>query len=679
MGNTVARGAAGPGGPPRGSGAPGASGSPLVALADPRATDVGLPTLPGVIVPVGVDLDGLAPDSPLVVELRRRLGPGPLIARSSSPIEDSADRSMAGRFESVGDLVDDAALVAAIVTVAASGARVAVEDDLEIAPPVAVLVQPMVHGVGGVCFGVEPVTGRSDRLVAVASGAGPEAVASGRVDGVRHLLTPDGRVLRRDGDDEDGVLSDAYCDALVTAMNRAGELFGSPQDVEFLFEADGTLRMLQSRPVTTEVRGPPLGPVYGTGPVAETFPDPLLPLERSLWVDPLRAGLREALRLASLASRRELAERELVVVVDGRVAMDLELAGDDRRRRRWYHPDLRNRGREAWATWRVGRLRGALPGLARDVVAHTDALLADVGPLGPRSDRQLVGLLDRSRDLLLSLHAHEILMGFLVTGSDSRLTGVSVAMRSLIAGRRDGLDDDEIVARSPVVLALTGPRLAGVQLPRHLDELAPPLPPEAVDDEAAVLREALRLRVRWVQELTARAARLLEDRLVERGAVDEPDAVAYLTFHELAEVVGGTAAPSAEALQARLHERADPPALPARFRLDAAGRPVPVDAGSGDGTGAGGGRARGRVVHDPDEAGPDTVLVVQDLSPRLGPVIGRIAALVAETGSPLAHVAILAREAGVPTVVGSHGATARFDVGTVVEVDGMSGTVVVVG
>jgi pyruvate,water dikinase len=252
-------------------------------------------------------------------------------------------------------------------------------------------------------------------------------------------------------------------------------------------------------------------------------------------------------------------------------------------------------------------------------------------------------------------------------------------MRSLIAGRRDGLDDDEIVARSPVVLALTGPRLAGVQLPRHLDELAPPLPPEAVDDEAAVLREALRLRVRWVQELTARAARSLEDRLVERGAVDEPAAVAHLTFQELAEVVGGTAAPAAEVLQDRLLERTDPPALPARFRLDADGRPVPVDVGSGDGTGAGGGRARGRVVHDPDEAGPDTVLVVRDLSPRLGPVIGRIAALVAETGSPLAHVAILAREAGVPTVVASHGATARFDVGAVVEVDGMSGTVVVVG
>ena len=386
----------------------------------------------------------------------------------------------------------------------------------------AVLVQPMVHGVGGVCFGVEPVTGRSDRLVAVSSGEGPEAVVTGRVNGVHHVLGTDGAVLRRDGEDDGGSLSADRCARLVAVVARAGEVLGSPQDVEFLFEEDGTLRLLQSRPVTTSIRGTPMGPVYGTGPVAETFPDPLLPLEQSLWVDPLRGGLREALRLSALAGRRELDERELVVVVGGRVAIDLELAGEDRRRRRWYHLDLGGRAREARATWRVGRLRGALPALARDLLRHSDDLLADVGPLGDLSERQLVGLLDRSRDLLLSLHAHEILMGFLLKGAESRLTGVSVAMRSLIAGRRDGLSDDEIVARSPVVLALTGPRLAGVQLPRHLDALGPALPPDVLADEAAVLREALRLRVRWSQELTARAVRSLAGRLVERGVRRRP-------------------------------------------------------------------------------------------------------------------------------------------------------------
>jgi pyruvate,water dikinase len=69
------------------------------------------------------------------------------------------------------------------------------------------------------------------------------------------------------------------------------------------------------------------------------------------------------------------------------------------------------------------------------------------------------------------------------------------------------------------------------------------------------------------------------------------------------------------------------------------------------------------------------VLVVGHLDPRLAAAIPRLAGLVAETGSPLSHLAILAREHGVPTVVGLVGATTRFVDGEVVAVDGHVGTV----
>ena len=69
------------------------------------------------------------------------------------------------------------------------------------------------------------------------------------------------------------------------------------------------------------------------------------------------------------------------------------------------------------------------------------------------------------------------------------------------------------------------------------------------------------------------------------------------------------------------------------------------------------------------------VLVVGHLDPRLAAVIPRLAGLIAETGSPLSHLAILAREHGVPTVVGLAGATTRFADGDVVAVDGHAGTV----
>ena len=192
-----------------------AAGDPAVvggkAAALHRAAAAGLPTLPGVVVRVGAPVAGLAPSSALVAEIRRRLGAGPLIARSSSPIEDSAEGSMAGRFLSVGSLLDDVALAAAIESVARSGEQVAEQDGMVEVPPVAVLVQPMVDGVGGVCFGIEPVSGRSDRLVAVCSVEGPDAVVSGRVQGMRHLLDREGRVLRVDGSEEGGRLSRAVC------------------------------------------------------------------------------------------------------------------------------------------------------------------------------------------------------------------------------------------------------------------------------------------------------------------------------------------------------------------------------------------------------------------------------------------------------------------------------------
>jgi pyruvate,water dikinase len=72
------------------------------------------------------------------------------------------------------------------------------------------------------------------------------------------------------------------------------------------------------------------------------------------------------------------------------------------------------------------------------------------------------------------------------------------------------------------------------------------------------------------------------------------------------------------------------------------------------------------------------VLIVTHLDPRLAPVVARLGALVAETGSALSHLAILAREYHVPTVVGVADATSRFADGQLLTVDGDAGTVVIV-
>lgn len=80
-------------------------------------------------------------------------------------------------------------------------------------------------------------------------------------------------------------------------------------------------------------------------------------------------------------------------------------------------------------------------------------------------------------------------------------------------------------------------------------------------------------------------------------------------------------------------------------------------------------------MQDPAAAAPGDVLVTRTLDPRLAGWLPTLGAVVSETGSVLSHLAILAREYGVPTVVGVHDAVERFGVGTVLVVDGTTGEV----
>jgi phosphoenolpyruvate synthase/pyruvate phosphate dikinase len=54
---------------------------------------------------------------------------------------------------------------------------------------------------------------------------------------------------------------------------------------------------------------------------------------------------------------------------------------------------------------------------------------------------------------------------------------------------------------------------------------------------------------------------------------------------------------------------------------------------------------------------------------------GLAAALVTDAGGSLCHAAVVAREYGLPAVVGTHTATERIRNGQIVEVDGANGVV----
>jgi pyruvate, water dikinase len=94
----------------------------------------------------------------------------------------------------------------------------------------------------------------------------------------------------------------------------------------------------------------------------------------------------------------------------------------------------------------------------------------------------------------------------------------------------------------------------------------------------------------------------------------------------------------------------------------------------------GSGVAVGRVARitslDDAEGVPEgSVLLVPVTSPRLAAVVGRVAAIVAETGSLTGHMATVAREFRVPLVIGVEMDRASLVDGMIVTVDGRSGTI----
>jgi len=72
---------------------------------------------------------------------------------------------------------------------------------------------------------------------------------------------------------------------------------------------------------------------------------------------------------------------------------------------------------------------------------------------------------------------------------------------------------------------------------------------------------------------------------------------------------------------------------------------------------------------------PGTVLVTKMAGPALSQVLGGVAGVVAELGGSTSHLAALARERGIPMVLGVSDATSSIPDGALVAVDGVSGIV----
>jgi pyruvate,water dikinase len=197
--------------------------------------------------------------------------------------------------------------------------------------------------------------------------------------------------------------------------------------------------------------------------------------------------------------------------------------------------------------------------------------------------------------------------------------------------------------------------------------------------------------------------------LTARGALARPDDVLFLDEKELfAALRGGPVTAHidrrrgeyqwAKGHQGPKRYGPEPPAFPSMRWAPKGARPFleammwvmdrmtptpvtePAPNGMLTGTPASPGRATGtvRVIRDPSEfprIQPDDVLVCPCTVAAWSVVFPLVSALVTEVGGPLSHPGILAREFGIPAVLGVNDATTRLQDGQQVTVDGTTGRV----
>ncbi|MGW3205628.1 phosphoenolpyruvate synthase [Streptomyces sp. NPDC001135] len=241
----------------------------------------------------------------------RQAGGGAVAVRSSGAEEDGTRHSFAGQFDSFLNVrgLDD--VTAHVRRCWASGfsERVLCYRAQRRLPPgtggVAVILQRMVPAErSGVLFTADPTTGRTDRQVVSAVHGLGEGLVSGAVDADTVVLdTATGRPLttvtgdkqeRYDAGSGPGcrvspvaaqdraapVLTAADLALLHQTGRRVTAHYGAPQDIEWAI-ADGTLWILQSRPVTTPGPAPEPGGelrIWDNSNIIESFSGVVSPL-----------------------------------------------------------------------------------------------------------------------------------------------------------------------------------------------------------------------------------------------------------------------------------------------------------------------------------------------------------------------------------------------------------------
>ena len=367
-----------------------------------------------------------------------------------------------------------------------------------------------------------------------------------------------------------------------------------------------------------------------------------------------------------------------------------------------------------WTGWDSGRLLAPLQGSsavslgAHEELRHVGALLKQAGvepaTFGSQSADQILDALRAREDALgAAVRAYFAVIGMRLAGGYDVADACAIELPDLLLG---------------AIWASTGEskRPAGDEAATRVRAAVPAEHRAAFDELLAEARQMNRLRDErgiyndmWGTGIARQSLLECGRRLVATGRLDRPEHAVDASLDELISMLRGTGGPSREELDERRDWRLNaslaevppflgpppspPPPLdglpPHAFEaMRALGTamgelftPPSESEGKtivGKAVSPGIYTGRARLVMRPEDMNRLTkgdVLVTSATSPAFNLVLPLVGAIVTDRGGQLSHAAIVAREYGIPAVVGTGRATADIAEGALVKVDGTAGKI----
>lgn len=702
-----------------------------------KAASLGELLATGVWVPDGVVLT--APAADLTAEERRSLlraathdlGVGPFAVRSSGISEDGTEHSFAGIFETVLDVApDDLPEAVDRVLASARAARVGEYEPTGVGR-MAVIVQRMLRPVAaGVALTADPINGDRRRAIVTAVRGIGERLVSGGAFGDEWVVSGKVATARRQ---PERAIDARQATQVAAEARRIETARGMPQDVEWAIDANGTVWILQARPMTAlppdvSWESPAPGAYTRMLRFGEWIGEPVTPLFES-W---LLTGMEDRMHAFFRQSIGQIAPRPYHVVVNGWYFYSINfISGRALLRslptmlvtavrhprhiagiipptvrhsfpvfeRKW-RADLQPRYRTsiADAEGRVATLPVAdLPSLIDELAELAGEYFGGIAALGGAAYKLEMNLAQfYRRHLARSLGGSHLplLAGFEQPADRTRQGVVSLdwwhaPMPVEATATTPAQNHARVVeARQAAEGAAFG---ALASSPRRL---------QAFRRLLADAQHVVPIREEQTEELTIawpvmrRAVLRIGEALTDRAIIAKPDDVFFLTRAEVVAALAGAPIPATVDVPRRRSLRVEqarlvPPPLVGRVNpmikrvWDSFPGLIgarPSDQALVSGVPASPGRATGlvRVIRGPDdfdELLAGEILVAPLTAPAWTPLFNRAAAVVTDVGSAASHASIIAREYGIPAVVGCGDATARLRTGMRVTVDGSTGNV----